>query len=54
MVRPISASSTCQARGMANQGARFGASFYTRIEDKFSLPDNQGEAPLVNTAIDQT
>jgi hypothetical protein len=33
--------------------ARFGASFYTRTEDRFSLSDKPGEAPVVNTAIDQ-
>jgi hypothetical protein len=33
--------------------ARFGASFYTRTEDRFSLSDKPGEAPSVNTAIDQ-
>ena len=33
--------------------ARFGASFYTRTEDRFSLSDKPGEAPAVNTAIDQ-
>ena len=33
--------------------ARFGASFYTRTEDRFSLSDKAGEAPSVNTAIDQ-
>lgn len=33
--------------------ARFGASFYTRTEDRFSLSDKAGEAPSVHTAIDQ-
>jgi flavin reductase (DIM6/NTAB) family NADH-FMN oxidoreductase RutF len=33
--------------------ARFGASFYTRTEDRFSLSDKPGEAPSVKTAIDQ-
>ncbi len=33
--------------------ARFGASFYTRTEDRFSLSDKAGEAPAVHTAIDQ-
>lgn len=33
--------------------ARFGASFYTRTEDRFSLSDKAGEAPALHTAIDQ-
>jgi hypothetical protein len=33
--------------------ARFGASFYTRTEDRFSLSDQPGETPLVQTPIDQ-
>jgi flavin reductase (DIM6/NTAB) family NADH-FMN oxidoreductase RutF len=33
--------------------ARFGASFYTRTEDRFSLSDKPDQAPPVNTAIDQ-
>jgi flavin reductase (DIM6/NTAB) family NADH-FMN oxidoreductase RutF len=33
--------------------ARFGASFYTRTEDRFSLSDKAGEAPSGHTAIDQ-
>ena len=33
--------------------ARFGASFYTRTEDRFSLADRVGEAPVQQTAIDE-
>lgn len=33
--------------------ARFGASFYTRTEDRFSISDRAGEAPSTQTAIDQ-
>ena len=33
--------------------ARFGASFYTRTKDRFSLSDKAGEATSVHTAIDQ-
>lgn len=33
--------------------ARFGASFYTRTEDRFSLADRVGETPLNQTSIDQ-
>ena len=33
--------------------ARFGASFYTRTDDRFAISDNEGELPNVNTAIDQ-
>ena len=33
--------------------ARFGASFYTRTDDRFAIADNEGELPKVNTAIDQ-
>lgn len=33
--------------------ARFGASFYTRTEDRFSLADRAGETPLNQTSIDQ-
>ena len=33
--------------------ARFGASFYTRTEDRFSLADRTGQTPLMQTAIDQ-
>jgi len=33
--------------------ARFGASFYTRTEDRFSLADRAGDAPPVQTSIDQ-
>jgi flavin reductase (DIM6/NTAB) family NADH-FMN oxidoreductase RutF len=33
--------------------ARFGASFYTRTEDRFSLADRAGEAPQNQTPIDQ-
>jgi flavin reductase (DIM6/NTAB) family NADH-FMN oxidoreductase RutF len=33
--------------------ARFGASFYTRTEDRFSLADQTGEMPSQKTAIDQ-
>ncbi|MDI9333041.1 MAG: flavin reductase family protein [Cytophagales bacterium] len=33
--------------------ARFGASFYTRTEDRFALADRAGTAPAQQTAIDQ-
>ena len=33
--------------------ARFGASFYTRTEDRFSIADRAGEAAPVSTPIDQ-
>lgn len=33
--------------------ARFGASFYTRTEDRFALADCAGTAPAQQTAIDQ-
>jgi flavin reductase (DIM6/NTAB) family NADH-FMN oxidoreductase RutF len=33
--------------------ARFGASFYTRTEDRFSLADRVGETPSNQTPIDQ-
>jgi hypothetical protein len=33
--------------------ARFGASFYTRTDDRFAIADNEGELPKVNTTIDQ-
>ena len=33
--------------------ARFGASFYTRTDDRFAISDNEGELPQVDTAIDQ-
>jgi flavin reductase (DIM6/NTAB) family NADH-FMN oxidoreductase RutF len=33
--------------------ARFGASFYTRTEDRFSIADAAGQAPSTSTAIDQ-
>jgi flavin reductase (DIM6/NTAB) family NADH-FMN oxidoreductase RutF len=33
--------------------ARFGASFYTRTADRFSIADRAGETPAVSTAIDQ-
>lgn len=33
--------------------ARFGASFYTRTEDRFSLADRADEAPILQTSIDQ-
>jgi hypothetical protein len=41
------------ASGMACQCAKNPSSFYTRTEDRFSLSDKPGEAPSVNTAIDQ-
>ncbi|MEY2619458.1 MAG: hypothetical protein RL522_2460 [Pseudomonadota bacterium] len=33
--------------------ARFGASFYTRTEDRFSIADREGESAPVSTPIDQ-
>ena len=33
--------------------ARFGASFYTRTDDRFAISDNEGEQPKSDTAIDQ-
>ena len=33
--------------------ARFGASFYTRTEDRFSLADRVGDVPQNQTPIDQ-
>lgn len=33
--------------------ARFGASFYTRTNDRFSLSDAPQEAPSVSTPIDE-
>ncbi len=33
--------------------ARFGASFYTRTDDRFAISDNEGEQPKNDTAIDQ-
>jgi hypothetical protein len=33
--------------------ARFGASFYTRTDDRFAIADTEGEKPQSNTAIDQ-
>ena len=33
--------------------ARFGASFYTRQNDRFAISDNVGEEPKNNSAIDQ-
>lgn len=33
--------------------ARFGASFYTRTEDRFSLADRVGDTPVQHTAIDE-
>jgi flavin reductase (DIM6/NTAB) family NADH-FMN oxidoreductase RutF len=33
--------------------ARFGASFYTRTEDRFSIADRAGEVAPVSTPIDQ-
>jgi flavin reductase (DIM6/NTAB) family NADH-FMN oxidoreductase RutF len=33
--------------------ARFGASFYTRTDDRFAIADKEGEKPQSNTAIDQ-
>ena len=33
--------------------ARFGASFYTRTDDRFAISDTEGDTPQNNTAIDQ-
>ncbi len=33
--------------------ARFGASFYTRTDDRFAISDAEGDTPQNNTAIDQ-
>lgn len=33
--------------------ARFGASFYTRTDDRFSIADRAGETAPVSTAIDE-
>jgi hypothetical protein len=33
--------------------ARFGASFYTRTDDRFAIADTEGEQPKNDTAIDQ-
>jgi flavin reductase (DIM6/NTAB) family NADH-FMN oxidoreductase RutF len=33
--------------------ARFGASFYTRTDDRFAISDTEGDTPQNNTTIDQ-